>query len=58
METEMVISYSQARLPVEGLGYQPSHKTFDIQFVYQCWGKGDTEIMGMANLHYALLYRV
>jgi hypothetical protein len=29
----MAISCNQARLSVEGLGHQPSHKTFNLQFV-------------------------
>ena len=29
----MAISCNQARLPMEELGHQPSHKTFDLQFV-------------------------
>ena len=33
METEMVISYSQARLPGERGGHQPTHKTFNPKFV-------------------------
>ena len=32
-EPEPAISCNQARLPVEGLGHQPSHKAFDLQFV-------------------------
>jgi hypothetical protein len=33
MEYEYIISYNQARIPVEGLGWQSSHKTFDLQFI-------------------------
>jgi hypothetical protein len=33
MKPELVISYNQVRLPAEVLGYQPRHKTFNIQFV-------------------------
>lgn len=33
MESTPAISSNQARLPVEGLGDQPSHKTFELQFV-------------------------
>ena len=29
-------SYYQARLPVEGLGSFPSHKTLDLQFFFSC----------------------
>ena len=32
-ETEVTISCSQADLPVEGKGHQPTHKTFDTKFV-------------------------
>jgi hypothetical protein len=32
-EPEIVTSCSQARLPMEEFGHQPSHKTFDPQFV-------------------------
>jgi hypothetical protein len=32
MEPELFISYNQARLPMKGLGHQPSHKTFDLNF--------------------------
>jgi hypothetical protein len=31
-ELEMATSCSQARLPMEGLGHQSSHKTFNSQF--------------------------
>lgn len=33
MESELAIFCDQARLPLEGLGHKPSHKTFDLQFV-------------------------
>ena len=33
MEPELVISYNQARLPVEVLRHQPSHKPYHLQFV-------------------------
>ena len=33
MEPEMATFCNQARLPMEGLGHQLSHKTFDLQFV-------------------------
>jgi hypothetical protein len=33
MEPESSISCNQARLPMEGMGYQPSHKTIGPQFV-------------------------
>ena len=31
-ELEPAVSCNQASPPVEGLGHQPSHKTFDLQF--------------------------
>lgn len=34
MEPELAISCNQARHPVEGLGYQPSHKNFNLQFFH------------------------
>jgi hypothetical protein len=52
MEPELTISYNQARLPVEGLGHQPSHKSFNLHFFSaynMCWGKGGSEIVGVAN---------
>jgi hypothetical protein len=30
---EQALSRNQATLPVEGLGQQPSHKTFKVQYV-------------------------
>jgi hypothetical protein len=33
MEPESAISSNDARLPMEGLGHQPSHKTLDPQFI-------------------------
>ena len=33
LDPEPVTFCNQARLQVEGLGHQPSHKTFDLQFV-------------------------
>ena len=33
MESEMEISYSQARLSVEELGHQPTHNPFDSKCV-------------------------
>ena len=30
---QLAISYNQSRLSVEGLGHQPSPKTFKVQFV-------------------------
>ena len=33
MKQEMAIYCNQARLPMEGVGHQPSHKTLDPQFV-------------------------
>jgi hypothetical protein len=33
IELEMASFCNQARLLMEGLGQQPSHKTFDLQFV-------------------------
>jgi hypothetical protein len=33
MEPELVISYSQASLPMEGARHQPIHKTFNPKFV-------------------------
>jgi hypothetical protein len=32
IEPEPVIFCNQARVPVEGLEHQPSHKTFDLKF--------------------------
>jgi hypothetical protein len=32
MEPEIAISCIQARFPMDGLGHQPMHKTFDPQF--------------------------
>lgn len=32
-EPEPVIFCNQARLPMDGLGHQPSHKISDLQFV-------------------------
>lgn len=52
MEPELVIIYSQERLPVEEFGYQPTHKSFDLQFVLlirPAGGKSGTEIVGVAN---------
>jgi hypothetical protein len=45
MEPEQGISHNQARLPVEGLGYQPSHKTFHLvcPAYKMCWGKDGAE---------------
>jgi hypothetical protein len=40
MESETVMFCNQARLPKEGLGYHPSHKTFDLQFVLPTRGAG------------------
>lgn len=51
MEPEPAVFYNQARLPKEGLGHQPSHKTFNLQFVLpiRYRGKDGAEIEGIAN---------
>jgi hypothetical protein len=43
IEPETAISYNQARLPMEGLGHQPSHNSLDPQFVLtiRCTGVKD-----------------
>jgi hypothetical protein len=50
---EPAISCNQVRLPVEGLGHQSRHKTFDLQSVLfaRCAGinKGGAELVGVAN---------
>ena len=33
MKPELDISYNMQRLPLEGLGHQPTHKCLDPQFV-------------------------
>jgi hypothetical protein len=52
-ETKPTISCNQGRLPVEGLEYQPNHKTLDCKEVCSgwklCWEKGGAEIMEVAN---------
>ena len=50
-EADPASSCKQARLPAEGLGHQPRHRTFVLQFALPyvlCWDKGDTEIMEVA----------
>lgn len=42
-EPEQVIVYNQARLSVEALERQPSHKTFNLQFVLPARGAGVKE---------------
>jgi hypothetical protein len=32
MVPELAIFYNQAKLPVVGMGYQPNHKTCNLQF--------------------------
>ena len=52
MEPEQSIFCNQARLLVEGLGHQPSHKNLLLMICLaskMCWGKGDTEIVGVAS---------
>jgi hypothetical protein len=52
MRPELVI-YNKARLSMEGLVHQSSHKTLDLQFVppARCTGVEDgTEFEGWANL--------
>ena len=49
---EQIISYNQAKLPVEGFGQEPNHKTFVPKFVLSGRKSGighRTEIEKMAN---------
>jgi hypothetical protein len=50
MDPELAISCNQASLPVEGLGYQVSHKTFNLQ-LFSCLQNVlcGTKIVGVAN---------
>ena len=51
-ETGSAISYNQARLPVQGLGAQPSHLIFGLEFtpIFKIrWNKGGAETMEVAN---------
>jgi hypothetical protein len=41
---QLTIFYNQSRLPVEGLGHQPIHKTFNLQFVLLAWYAGGNVI--------------
>jgi hypothetical protein len=48
VEPELAIFCNQASLPVVRLGHQPSHKTFDLQFVLPARCAG-AELAGVAN---------
>ena len=52
IEPKMAKYCNQAKISVEGLGPQLSHCNLwpKIYHAYKiCWGKGDIEIIGMAN---------
>jgi hypothetical protein len=51
MEPEVATFCSQNEFPVERVGHQPTHKTFDPKFVLpiRCKDKDGEENEGMAN---------
>jgi hypothetical protein len=50
IESKVTTSCNQAGLPVEGRGYDPTHKTFNPKFACNMWrDKDGAETEGTAN---------